>query len=218
MTMRNHGAGVAMLAVALSGCVSTPSIPPVGDPAAVWEKRVEDLSNIDAWEVKGKLAVKTHKRGGQANMLWKRDGEDHNINLYGPLGGGRVVLSRDRDGATLRDNKKRTYHATTAEELLYRVAGWQVPFKAMRYWVLGVPNPGQESEQSVDDWGRLQNLKQAGWEVEFTEYREFEGRELPRKFHMKALPGQQPIVEDEFKESDQVRVRVIINRWRFLSS
>lgn len=215
---RRLTAGIAILAVMLAGCVSTPQLPPAADPAAAWQKRSEALKRIDRWEVKGKLAVKTHKRGGQANMLWKRDGDDHNINLYGPFGGGRVVLTRDSDGATLRDNKKRTYHASTAEELLYRVAGWQVPFQAMRYWVLGMPNPNDEYEQSIDDWGRLQILRQAGWEVEFTEYRDFEGRELPRKFHMTALPGEQHIVDDEFDESDQVRVRVIIKRWRFLPS
>lgn len=218
MTPRNFAVGIVILAVVLGGCVSTPPAVPPDDPAAVWLDRVEDLSGIGWWEVKGKLAVKTHKRGGQANMLWKRDGEDHNINLYGPLGGGRVVLTRDSDGAVLRDNKKRVYHASTAEELLYRVAGWQVPFQAMRFWVLGMPNPSEEYEQSVDDWGRLHTLRQAGWEVEFEEYRDFEGRELPRKFNMTALPGTQHIVDDDMDENDQVRVRVIIKRWRFLPS
>ena len=218
MTQRTLAAGLVILVVALSGCVSTTTVPPVDNPAAAWQDRVQELSGIDWWEVKGKLAVKTHKRGGQATMLWKRDGEDHNINLYGPLGGGRVVLTRDRNGAILRDSKKRTYRASTAEELLYRVAGWQVPFQAMRYWVLGMPNPSEEYEQSVDDWGRLQTLRQAGWEVEFVEYKDFDGRELPRKFHMTALPGKQHIVEDSLDESDQVRVRVIIKRWRFLPS
>lgn len=218
MTLRRLAAGMVILAVVQTGCVSTPPLPPADDPSAAWLERSEELAGIDWWEVKGKLAVKTHKRGGQANMLWKRDGDDHNINLYGPFGGGRVVLIRDSDGAILRDNKKRTYYASTAEELLYRVAGWQVPFQAMRYWVLGMPNPGEEYEQSIDDWGRLQTLRQAGWEVEFTEYKDFEGRELPRKFHMTALPGKQHIVDDELDESDQVRVRVIIKRWRFLPS
>jgi len=218
MTPRNLAAGVVILAAVLTGCVSAPPAVPAGNPAAVWQDRLEDLAGIGWWEVKGKLAVKTHKRGGQANMLWKRDGEDHNINLYGPLGGGRVILTRDSDGAVLRDNKKRVYHAPTAEELLYRVAGWQVPFQAMRFWVLGMPNPSEVYEQSIDDWGRLQTLRQAGWEVEFEEYKNFEGRELPRKFNMTALPGTQHIVDDELDENDQVRVRVIIKRWSFQPS
>jgi outer membrane lipoprotein LolB len=216
--LSNRAVGIVILAAALSACVSTPSHPPAEDAAAAWAKRMNELSAIDRWEVKGKLAVKTRRQGGQANMLWKRDGDDHNINLYGPLGGGRVVLTRDSDGAVLRDSKKRTYHAESAEAVLYRVAGWHVPFQSMRYWVLGMPNPGEEYEQAVDDWGRLQSLRQAGWEVEFVEYKDFEGRELPRKFHMTALPGALRLTADEEGKNDQVRVRVVIKRWRFLPS
>lgn len=198
----------------LSACASTPPSP-VGDPTQVWQRRVESLSAISDWEVKGKLAVKTHKRGGQATMLWQRQAEDHSINLYGPLGGGRVVLSRTAEGATLRDNKKNTYHAPTAEELLYRIAGWQVPFGAMRYWVLGIPKPDVPYQQSLDERGRLQSLQQSGWDIEFLEYREFEGQELPRKFFMSARSGVAHIAEDQLGENDQVRVKVIIKRWRF---
>ena len=215
MTFRGLLAGMAIGVLVLTGCASAPSRPAVDDPVKAWQHRVSDLSAIASWEVKAKLAVKTHKRGGQANMLWRREEADHNINLYGPLGGGRVVLTRTAEGATLRDNKKRTYHAETTEELLYRIAGWQVPFGSMRYWVLGVPEPGQGYEESIDEWGRLQTLRQSGWEIEFVEYRDFDGRELPRKFLMTALPGTTHIADDQLGENDEVKVKIIIKRWRF---
>lgn len=215
MTRRGIPVFATAVLLVLSGCASVPSRPAVDDPDRAWRQRVGELSTIHGWEVKGKLGVKTHKRGGQANMLWKRESEDHDINLYGPLGGGRVVLTRTAEGATLRDSKKQTYHAQSAEELLYRVAGWRVPFGAMRYWVLGMPMPGEQYAESIDEWGRLKSLRQSGWEIEFAEYRVFDGRELPRKFTMTALPGTLLIADDQLGESDQVRVRVIIKRWRF---
>lgn len=204
-------AGAAMLAA----CAGVPPRPPPGNPELAWHNRVTALSGIESWEVKGRLGVKTDKRGGQATMVWKRDAEDHDINLYGPLGGGRVVLTSTAQGATLRDSKKQTYHADTAEELLYRVAGWRVPFGAMRYWILGMPMPQEAFENSIDDWGRLKSLRQSGWDIEFSEYRDFAGRELPYKFSMTALPGTQHIVDDALDENDQVRVRVVIKRWQF---
>ena len=216
MTLQGNRAWMALMALVLSACVSAPSRPIVDDPDEVWQQRVNDLYNIDSWAIKGKLAVKTHQRGGQATMLWRRDRDVHNINLYGPLGSGRVILTQDQAGATLRDNKKKTYHAATAEELLQRVAGWQVPFQSMRYWLLGVPRPGEDYEQSVDDWGRLQTLRQSGWEVEYLEYKEFWGRELPRKFKMTALPGAVHSVDDQLDENDQVRVKIIIKSWQKL--
>lgn len=214
MTWRGILAWATAASLLLSACVSTPSKPIPADPVGAWQARVEDLSEIESWEVKAKLAVKTHKRGGQVTMLWRLDHEDHNINLYGPLGGGRVILTRNAEGATLRDNKKRTYQAQTPEELLYRVAGWQVPFGSMRYWVLGMPEPGIQYKESLDEWGRLQTLTQSGWEIEFIEYRDFNGRELPRKFLMTALPGTVHIIGDDGNENDEVRVKIIIKRWR----
>ena len=214
MTWRGILAWAAAAPLLLSACVSTPSKPIPADPVGAWQARVEDLSEIESWEVKAKLAVKTHKRGGQATMLWRLDHEDHNINLYGPLGGGRIILTRNAEGATLRDNKKRTYQAQTPEELLYRVAGWQVPFGSMRYWVLGMPQPGIQYKESLDEWGRLQTLTQSGWEIVFVEYRDFDGRELPRKFLMTALPGTVHIIGDDDNENDEVRVKIIIKRWR----
>lgn len=214
MIWRGILAWTATAALFLSACVSTPSKPIPADPVKAWQARVSDLSEIESWEVKAKLAVKTHKRGGQATMLWHLDHEDHKINLYGPLGGGRFILTRNAEGATLRDNKKRTYQAQTPEELLYRVAGWQVPFASMRYWVLGMPEPGTQYVESLDEWGRLQTLTQSGWEIEFEEYRDFNGRELPRKFLMTALPGTTHIVDDDHNENAQVRVKIIIKRWR----
>ena len=85
----------------------------------------------------------------------------------------------------------------------------------MRYWVLGIPEPGHGYEESIDDLGRLQTLRQSGWEIEFVDYRDFEGRELPRKFLMTALPGSAHIVDDQHNENDEVRVKIIIKRWRF---
>jgi len=212
---RGNWAWMALLALLLSGCAAVPQQPLVENPDQEWQQRLDELYKIDTWEVKGKLAVRTHKRGGQANMLWRMEREDHSINLYGPLGSGRVILTRNREGATLRDQKKKTYQAGTAEELLYQVAGWRVPFKSLRYWLLGVPRPGVEYEQSLDGWGRLRTLRQSGWEIEFTEYKMFAGRELPRKFSLTALPGTAHIANDWLDENDQVRVKIIIKRWQF---
>ena len=214
MIRRHSRACMALVSLVLSACASVPPQPSVEDPDAAWNDRTQALYAIENWEVKGKLAVRTSKRGGQANLVWQRDGEDHNINLYGPLGSGRVILTSDATGAVLQDNKRQTYTATSAEELLYRVAGWQVPFKSLQYWLLGVPSPEEDYEQSLDARGRLNTLRQSGWEIEFTDYRDFDGRELPRKFEMRALPEMVHIVNDALHESDQVQVKVIIKRWQ----
>ena len=237
MTSRGNWAWMALVTLALSACVSAPPRPVIDDPDEAWRQRIDDSYDIDGWEVKAKLAVKTHKRGGQATMLWHRDRDAHKINLYGPLGSGRVILTRDREGGDLTRCRQKLQNLMKQEgqqgqQVRKRpitpirrrnpaaVSGGGMAgaiihplFQSMRYWLLGVPSPDEQYELSVDGWGRLQTLRQSGWEVEYLEYKQYGGRELPRKFNMTALPGMVHSASDQLDENDQVRVRVIIKRW-----
>lgn len=204
---------VAAVAILLSACATAPPRPPAPYPEITWQTRLDEIRKIDTWKAKGKLAVNTDQRGGSANMIWERKGSEHYVNLYGPFGGGRVVLTRDAKGALLTDSKKREYRATTAEEVLRQAAGWRVPFAAMQYWILGVPAPDGKFSKTLDRYGRLQRLQQDGWDVEFVEYRFFDHRELPRKLVLTALPGNTHIVADRLGENDRVEVKVIIKGW-----
>ncbi len=204
-----------LAAAVLTGCAVTPQRPPAADPDRAWRERLAKTSGLNHWEIKGRLGVRTHQRGGQATIVWKRDGDDHNINLYGPLGGGRAVLVETADGAEMKDTKKKTYYADNAEELLYRVAGWRVPFGAMKYWVLGLPAEQDAFEHTLDQWGRVSELRQAGWEIRFIEYRDYEGMELPRKMFLKSSlalesGGGSAAASDE---DERVEVRLVIKHW-----
>ena len=204
---------VALVAAGLAACAVAPPRPAVSDPENTFEQYRGVMQAVDNWQAKGKLAVNTHKRGGTANMIWQREGGKHNVNLYGPFGGGRVVLTKDANGANLMDSKKRVVRGETAEEVLQRAAGWRVPFAAMQYWILGVPAPKISFTKTLDSYGRLQHLRQDGWDIEFLEYRTFSDRELPRKMVLTALPGTQHITDDELGENDRVEVKVIIKQW-----
>lgn len=204
---------VAVTAILLTACASVPPRPPAEFPEIAWQAHLDEIRKIESWQAKGKLAVNTEKRGGSASMVWRRTGSEHHVNLYGPFGGGRVVLTRDTDGALLRDSKQREFRAETAEEVLRQAAGWRVPFASMQYWILGVPAPTGEFSKTLDPYGRLQHLRQDGWDVKFLEYRVFDTRELPRKLVLTARPGVRHIEDDQLGENDRVEVKVIIKRW-----
>jgi outer membrane lipoprotein LolB len=207
----------AALVVLVSGCAITPSLrPPVADPQKAFEQRTREMAAIDAWQVSGRLAVKTNKRGDTFNMFWRRDGDHHKISLYGPLGSGGVMLTQDEQSATLVDSKHKTYHDHNAEELLYEVAGWRVPFKSMQHWLLGVPAPESDYQMKLDQWGRLTELTQNGWRIQFLEYDYDNGRDLPRKLVINALPGTQHIVGGEPGENDNIQVKAVIQHWDWL--
>lgn len=205
--------GCAALMLFAAGCGVAPLRPPADDPEAVWNQRIRNMKSVDDWEIRGRLAVKTSKRGETVSMYWVREGAHHRINLYGPMGAGRVILTLDEDGAVLRDNKGEIHEDDSAEALLSRVAGWRVPFRDLQHWVLGVAAPGDDYDKDLDTWGRLSTLTQNGWNIEITEYHYYDGRDMPRKLVMNALPGTEHIIDDSSGEGETVQVKAYIRSW-----
>ena len=194
----------------IGGCATAPRTPPpVADPLVAWQARQEALRALQSWEISGRVGVKSGGEQGQANVVWVRDHDSHRINLFGPLGGGRVVLTADADGAQLRDGRHNTLEAPDARTVLYRHTGWDIPFDELTYWLAGLPAPGSANDLNLDAWGRLQTLRQDGWELRVLEYVREDRYELPRRVVMThpgigagAAPGRGP-----------VEVRLVIKGW-----
>ena len=205
--------GVILLA---AGCAIAPERPPVKDRREAFNEHVREMHRVDEWELRGRLAVKTRERGETVSMIWRRDGgRDHYINLYGPMGAGRVVLTQNGNGATLRDSEGKTYHDDSPEEDRAGPGGQQNARRLTQHWVLGATAPGSDYELKLDRWGRLSSLTQNGWKIRFEEYHYIDGRDMPRKLVMNALPGTQHIVGDESGEDATIRVKALIRRWEW---
>lgn len=205
---------VTLLFFGFVGCTTAPVRPPVDDPSRAWNIHADSVAAVASWSLKGRMAVRTQDKGNSATLLWDRDGIDHKIELYGPFGGGRIRIVQDADGAVLRDAKKHTDKATTASELLYRRVGWHVPFEAMQYWVLGLPEAGKPFTKTLDQWGRLKTLSQSGWDVSFREYKQVKPYDLPRKLYIKAQPGTVHLVNESGEDAgDKIQVKMVVKRW-----
>lgn len=188
-------------------CAAPSPRPPDAHLQLLWQTHESTLLPIQHWELRGRLAVRTDARGGQASLTWKRDAAQHNIRLSGPLGRGMVQVTQDEKGAQLQDAEQRVFHAASAEELLYRYTGWRLPLTNLDYWVRGVPVPSMPANRELDDAGRLKTLRQQGWEVLYQEYVRFDGHELPNRLTLTFTPDQAT------PELPAMEVRLVIDRW-----
>lgn len=193
----------------LSGCAVLPARVPE-DAARAWAARQQALAALVAWDIRGRIALRSHDEGVQATLHWARDGERHRISLVGPLGSGQVRLTQDAAGAELRDAEQKQYRGRTARELLARTTGWDVPLESMNWWVLGLPVPEVVSERELDAVGRLASLTQLGWEIEFIEYRRYGVHELPSTLFLRRRENN---VAGQGLNHVTVEVRVAIERW-----
>ena len=196
---------LVLFAALLTSCAALPERPPVADSQAAWQTRQTALARVHAWEIRGRLALRSAEEGFQASLHWIREQETHRIDLTGPLGGGRVRLTQDKNGAELRDASDKLYRDSSVQQLLARTTGWDVPLEGLNYWVLGLPAPEAITQSELDEWGRLKTLEQHGWEIRFLEYVGHDVYELPSRVFIKR--------KSDAASDTTLEVRLVIEKW-----
>ena len=199
--LRSLLASSALALLLLAGCATAPTPAPVDDREAAWERHRASLSEIQRWELGGRVAIRAGEEGSRASLDWSQRGERWRVALYGPFGTGEVVLRGGPDGAVL-EGSQGTYFDRDARALLYRRTGLILPVAALEYWVRGLPAPGDVRVRELDDRGRLAALTQRGWEVRYTAYGDHGGRALPEALTATRRDG-------------SVRLRLAIHDWHF---
>lgn len=157
------------LALALTGC---PSLPPAPEGDLTWPQRQRLLSAEDSFATSGRLSLTVPEQTSQASFDLAVEPGDLALQLSGPLGFGAMRLEvRDGQGRLISSRHGDIALQNTEEELT-ALLGYPVPLEAIRYWALGLPQPGRPARQEWSPDGlRLSVLEQAGWRVEFQNYR-----------------------------------------------
>jgi len=195
-----------LLAGLLAGC-STVAEKNLADPQQVWHTRQQALAGLDQWQLNGRLGITNGVEVYTLNVRWKQQPHGYEIFLSGPLNSGQVQLvGQDSGGVYLRDTDKHVYFADHPEQLLRQYTGVVMPVSGLRYWILGMPQPAdpqqqdlQPSDLQLDAEGRLLRFRQDDWQVEYGDYTQVSGWQLPERLSI---------------TRDDVEVRLVIHRWR----
>ena len=208
-----------LIALFIAGCATQPRESQENlDARQLWAEQQASNAGLESWNIRGKIGVKTGKKGGSATLKWNYIPDDQDIELYGPFGGGRVKISADANSAVLRDNKGRVIEGDSPGEVLYKRLGWQVPFNDLVLWSRGL-HSDTATDITIDNQGRLKSLNQGDWHVEYQEYRQVDDLILPRKLVITSLPGKMELYDDDGNYiGDELSVKVILKRWRNLSA
>jgi outer membrane lipoprotein LolB len=76
--------------------------------------------------------------------------------------------------------------------------GFELPLNNLRYWLLGVPDPGSSFDLTRNDQDRAAHLTQAGWTLTYDKYMLVSGDWLPARMVL---------------VRDAVRVRIAVDHW-----
>ena len=183
-----------LMTLLLAACAGQPPM----DTGQDWDSRRAALEALDEWTLRGKLALRTSDRSESASVIWHQAGNQAELHLSGPLGAGATRVSSDgRQLVVTQDGRADAYDISTPDAVAAST-GWNLPVKALPYWVRGLPAPDPAPSATTVDAGLMQRLEQAGWQVQYQRYQNVAGRLLPAKIAI---------------ESGDTRARLVIRSW-----
>jgi outer membrane lipoprotein LolB len=193
-------AAAVILALLLTACASMRRAPaPAGTvvpgPASSWDARLATLQQAQSWDLAGRVAVAVGTQGWQASLDWRQRGADSEVHLAGPLGIGASVLRLTAAGLSVDGAPP----GVSALGQLQARLGFALPLAELRYWVLGVPEPGPPFSLERDAEDRALHLTQVDWNIDYDRYAAVDGDWLPARLAL---------------TRDDVRVRLVVEHWR----
>lgn len=156
------------------------------------------------FELRGKVSVAEDDTRFSARFIWQQSGGGFDLELWGPLGQGRVRLLGDRQRLAIVDAKGQTVSQGSPDAVMREHLGWTLPIDALSHWALGTPTPELPlAAQQHDTAGRLIAFEQLGWSIACDRHRTVASGAQPRW-----LPARVTA------ERPGYRVRMVVSHWR----
>lgn len=182
-------AGAVLWLLTLSACSISP---PVKIGGGYSRLALEHSLAQGPWSLQGRMSLTGADDSWSADVFWQHEPELEQIRLSGPLGQGAVSI-RLEDGFVAIARGDQAVETSDQPELFIRQQlGLNVPVQSLRYWVLGLPSPDQNFEDS------LTGFSQGGWLIEYLQMQEVQGYSVPHKI---------------FVKNPDVKLKLIIDQW-----
>ena len=182
-----------------TACVPIWQKQPTTQPALLWQSREDQLKALTDWSFEGRTAIVQGHKGWNAGINWQETPDQYSIRLSGPFSQGGVSLDGTDHQVKMTFSDGKVMTAATPEALLVKALGMYLPVSALHDWVRGIPYQKVKVDSlKYDDEGRLTDLKQAGWDIQYLRYMPFEHMSMPAKIFIKR---------------DQINVRLVISDW-----
>jgi outer membrane lipoprotein LolB len=182
---------------ALAGCSVTPG-------EQYQSITVKDAAQAKAWELQGKIAVKSSSEKFSTNLYWFHLPQENQLTLTTVLGTTVLKLSAKPGLAKLEVDGKEFVDAN-AQDLLEAVSGWSIPIDSLPLWITGQVGPN-DKVTSLDPQGRIKTLSspsaEEDWQVSFLSWQQQSGALMPKQIRV---------------ERAGMQVKIQINQWQALN-
>lgn len=165
-------------------------------PSISWEQHKTQLQTINAWDISGKIGIRTPEESNSASLKWLQQQQSYQIDIRGPLGQGGASIAGKPNHVSVDIAGEGSFSGPSPEYILYSKLGWDIPISDIYWWVRGLPAPDKPYQHTLLD-NRLNELQQAGWTVQYVRYNSL-SPSLPRKLRL---------------SRGDLRITLVINSW-----
>ena len=139
------------------------------------------LSNLDHWELSAKLGIRTPQKAQSVSLKWQQFASNYSIKLQGPMGFGSATIDGNQQQATIKQGSKSL--TGNPDNLAAELLGAPLSIDALNWWIRGLASPNRPtaSNRVIQENGRLGNLEQNGWQLQFSGYSKNGAYMLPKK-------------------------------------
>lgn len=169
-----------------------------GSPA-LWQRHYQQTSQLDAWEISGKLAMRSEVQSGSGVLFWLQRQDYFDIRVSGPLGQGSTRLT-GRHGEVRLTTPQLDLQAASGEQLMQEQLGWSLPVNNLLWWVRGLPAPDSKYQLQLNENSLAGQLEQDGWQLEFVRYQQLaDGSRLPERIQL---------------QGPQLQLTLLVKQWQ----
>ncbi len=176
------------VALLLAACATSPE-----KPEGQYDLSArEHLYKVTNWSFDGRMALTGKKDSWSANIAWKHSPESDQIKLSGPLGQGATLIELSGSHVVVNRGGGDVQQSGNPEVFVSQQLGLFVPIQALRYWVVGLPQPDVKNIPVENGFSQMQ------WLVQYLQMQAVKDDAMPRKMSV---------------GNGQVKLKLFIDEW-----
>lgn len=180
----------------LSGCAQ--KISPPNELNTQWQSQ---LAAARTFSVNGKIVFISTEKRQSATLNWRSDDAQTKLNLSSFIGTNILSMAQDANGVSIEIDGE-TYQGDNAQQLIYRLTGFNLPFVNGDDWLKGLSH---SNSAQYDTENRLLSTTlfdsyQSPWQLAYDNYKQQDGYWLPYSIRL---------------SNDNLTIKLRVNSWQF---
>ena len=184
----------------LAGCRTLPPTAVIGPGAdAPWPEQRAALEKLDRYGLNGRVAVAAQGQGFSARLRYQQQPQPLESRARRAVGHRWLARRARRRGHQHRHQSRREARRRSRARRTRAAAGFPIAADELRWWLLGIPAPGEASINQDAGSGEIRDFTQNGWHVSINSRAAGLGFALPQRLTA---------------EREGARLKLLVENWQ----